>query len=65
MLSIKLVCSDYGFECDFIAEGDSGPTIVQKLRTHYDEEHGIDYDTEFLLQMVINKGYSRKILTQG
>ena len=65
MMTIRLACRDYGFECDFVAEGEGGPKLVQQLRTHFDSEHGIDYDTEFLLQMVINKGHSRESLTKA
>ena len=64
-MTIKLACKDYGFECDFSAEGDGGSKLVEQLRSHFDEEHGIDYDSEFLIQMVINKGHSRESIAKA
>ena len=57
MASLK--CEDYGFECDFIAEGEI-EEVIENFRKHTEEEHGIDYSSEFLIQMVINKGHSRE-----
>ena len=64
-MTIRLACKDYGFECDFVAEGEGGQKLVDQLRSHFDEEHGIDYDSEFLIQMVINKGFSRESITKA
>jgi len=44
----------------FSIEGEKKLSTLEKLRDHIDEEHGIEYSTEFLIQMVINKGYTRE-----
>lgn len=59
-MDIKLECSEYGFECDFILEGAKTTTTLEKLRTHFEEEHGIEYSSEFVIQMVVNKGHPRE-----
>jgi predicted small metal-binding protein len=63
-LSIKLVCKDYGFECNYSAEGEKGSSVIEKLRKHFEDVHGIDYSSEFLIQMIINKGHSRGSITK-
>ncbi len=32
--------------------------LIKKLRDHFEEEHGIDYTTEAVTQMITNRGYS-------
>ena len=64
-MTIKLSCKDYGFECDYAAEGESGSKLVEQLRSHFEDEHGIDYSPEFLIQMVVNKGHSRASITKA
>lgn len=59
-MTIKLACRDYGFECDFILEGEKSLSLIQKLREHFDQEHGIDYSTDAVIQMIVNRGYSRE-----
>lgn len=59
-MTINLACKDYGFECEFFVKGESGSQLIEQLRSHFDDEHGINYSAEFLIQMVINKGHSRK-----
>jgi predicted small metal-binding protein len=59
-MSFKLECRDYGFECEFAVQGEKKLSTLEKLREHFEAEHGIDYSSEFLIQMVINKGYSRE-----
>ena len=51
---VKLTCSDYGFDCDFEADGDIESTIAQ-FGHHSYEEHGIDYSKEALMQFVLRK----------
>ena len=58
-MTIKLDCKDYGFECGFQLEGQGLP-LIEKLKGHFEEEHGIDYSTEAVIQMIANKGYSRE-----
>ena len=50
----KLKCMDYGFECDFIAEGEI-EDVIENFRTHTDEEHGIEYSKETLMQFLLRK----------
>ncbi len=64
-MTIKLSCKDYGFECEYTAEGESGSKLIEQLRSHFDAEHGIEYSSEFLIQMVINKGHSRQSITKA
>ena len=50
----KLKCSDYCFECDFIAQGDIEQVIIE-FGEHTDVEHGIDYSKQALMQFVLRK----------
>ena len=51
----KLVCSDYGFECDFVAEEDQIEDVIEIFRVHTSEEHGIEYQKEVLQQFILRK----------
>ena len=57
-MTLKLRCEDYGFECDFVLEGAKSQSLLEQLRNHFEEEHGIDYTTEAITQMIMNRGYS-------
>lgn len=51
----KLRCADYGFECDFVTEGNL-ETVVSEFGNHCDKEHGIEYTKEVLIyQFIIQK----------
>ena len=50
----KLKCMDYGFECNFVAEGEM-EQVIEDFRTHTDEEHGIDYSKEAIMQFLLRK----------
>ncbi len=50
----KLKCIDYGFECDFVVEGEI-EEVIEKFRVHTDDEHGIDYSKEALMQFLLRK----------
>ena len=50
----KLRCNDYGFECDFVAEGKI-EQIIDEFGKHTEEEHGIDYPREALMQFILRK----------
>ncbi|EIJ65213.1 hypothetical protein BD31_I0529 [Candidatus Nitrosopumilus salaria BD31] len=50
----KLKCNDYGFECDFVAEGEM-ESVIEDFRNHTDEEHGIDYSKEAIMQFLLRK----------
>jgi len=51
---IKLRCNDYGFECDFVAEGEIAQ-VIEDFGKHTDEEHGIDYSKDALMQIILRK----------
>ncbi len=57
-MTLKLRCEDYGFECDFILDEEKSIEQLEKLRNHFEEEHGIDYTIEAVTQMITNKGHS-------
>ena len=50
----KLKCSDYGFECDFVSEGEI-EQVIDEFRNHTEEEHGIDYSKEAVMQFLLRK----------
>jgi predicted small metal-binding protein len=47
----QLKCSNYGFECDFIAKGES-EQVIEEFRKHTLKEHGIDYSKEAVMQFI-------------
>jgi len=53
----KLKCVDYGFECDFVSEGEI-ESVLEEFGQHTDEEHGIDYSKEALMQIILRKTMS-------
>jgi len=50
----KLRCADYGFECDFESEGET-QKIIEEFGRHTEEEHGIEYSAEVLMQFILRK----------
>ena len=52
----KLICRDYGFDCDFVAEGEDTVKVIEEYGKHSDEEHGIEYSKESLMQFILRKG---------
>jgi len=50
----NLKCKDYGFECDYVAEGEM-ESVIMKFRDHTEEEHGIDYSKEAIMQFLLRK----------
>jgi predicted small metal-binding protein len=50
----RLRCSDYGYECDFISEGEMDD-VIQEFGKHTEEEHGIDYSKEALMQFILRQ----------
>jgi len=50
----KLRCSDYGFECDYVSEGEM-EDVIEEFGKHTDEEHGIDYSKEALMQFILRQ----------
>jgi len=51
----KMICKDYGFECDYIAEGTDISQVLQEFGKHTLEEHGIEYSKEALMQFILRK----------
>ncbi len=51
----RLRCQDYGFECDFVAEGTNVSEVLERFGKHTLEAHGIDYSKEALIQFIIRK----------
>ena len=52
----KLVCADYGYDCEFIVEGESDQ-VAEKFRIHTEEAHGIDYSKETLTKFMLDNNY--------
>ena len=42
---IQAVCRDYGFDCDFTADGDI-ETVIDQFMKHVADKHGIEYQRE-------------------
>ncbi len=57
-MNLKLRCGDYGFECEFVLDEEKTIGLIEKLRTHFEEEHGIDYTKEVVTQMITNRGHT-------
>ena len=57
-MTLKLRCEDYGFECNFVLDEEKTVGLIEKLRDHFEEEHGIDYTVEAITQMITNRGHS-------
>ncbi|QLH06097.1 DUF1059 domain-containing protein [Nitrosopumilus ureiphilus] len=51
---VKLACADYGFECDFVTEGEM-EQVLHEFGQHTENEHGIDYSKEALMQFILRK----------
>ncbi len=54
--AMKLVCRDYGFDCDFIADGKDVSIVLEEFGKHTLDEHGIEYSKEALMQFILRKG---------
>jgi predicted small metal-binding protein len=52
----RLRCSDYGFECDFVAEATDVAKVIEDYGKHSAEEHGIEYSKESLMQFILRQG---------
>ena len=50
----KIMCRDYGFECDFVAEGET-EKVIEDFRNHSENELGRDYTGEAVKQILIRK----------
>tara|TARA_B100000700_G_scaffold313625_1_gene398926 strand:+ start:403 stop:567 length:165 start_codon:yes stop_codon:yes gene_type:complete len=50
----KITCRDYGFECDYVVEGEV-EYVIDEYRKHSLEEHGIEYSPEALTQVILRQ----------
>ena len=50
----KIMCRDYGFDCDFVADGEN-EKVIEDFRTHMEEVHGIDYSVEAVKHFLARK----------
>ena len=50
----RLACQDYGFECDFVAEGEEDK-VIEEFRAHMEEIHGIDYSVEAVKHFITRR----------
>ena len=50
----KLRCKDYGYECNFVAEGEI-EKVIEDFGQHTEGEHGIDYSKEVLMGFILRK----------
>ena len=64
LLMVRLSCHDYGFECEFVAEGDDIAKVIVEYSKHSAEEHGIEYSKEALMQFILRKGWKAKFITK-
>jgi len=50
----KLICNNYGFECDFVSEGEI-EKVIDEFKDHTENEHGIDYSKEALMHFILRQ----------
>ncbi|MGI0089587.1 MAG: DUF1059 domain-containing protein [Nitrosopumilaceae archaeon] len=50
-MTYQVICRDYGHECDFKIRMESESELVEKVKKHMDQEHGIDLPREQIIQM--------------
>ncbi len=50
----KLICREYGFDCDYVVEGEEDE-VIAKFRDHMEMVHGIEYAYEAIQQFVLRK----------
>ena len=55
IIMAKFTCRDYGFECDFVVEGDDIAKVIEEYGKHSSDEHGIEYSKEALMQFILRK----------
>ncbi len=57
-MTLKLRCEDYGFECKYVLDEEKTLEMIERFRNHFEEEHGIEYTVEAVIQMITNRGHS-------
>ncbi len=53
----KLVCKDYGFECNFETKNDVTKKVIDEFRKHTLQKHYIDYSKKDLSKFILRKNY--------
>ena len=51
----KLDCKNYGFDCNFISNGEEVGKVIKEFRKHTIHEHYIDYPEGVLMKFIMNK----------
>jgi predicted small metal-binding protein len=51
---VSLRCQDYGYQCEYVAEGDIDK-VVDEYKEHMDNVYGIEYSRENVLLFVKRK----------
>ena len=54
-IKTKLVCKNYGFDCDFITKGEEVEKIIEEFRDHTFQEHYIDYPEGVVMKFITSK----------
>ena len=54
-IKTKLVCKNYGFDCDFITKGEEVEKIIGEFRDHTFQEHYIDYPEGVVMKFITSK----------
>jgi len=44
----KLTCRDYGFECDFTAQGEDKTKVIEEFKDHCFKVHAVEYSKDVL-----------------
>ena len=55
---VKILCHDYGFDCDFVLD-DEIDEVVKKYNEHGEEIHGIEYVKQDLEQRFLELSTSQ------
>ena len=50
---MQLRCRDHGFTCNFEVEGDDVSMIIERFGNHVSLEHGIKFEKETLMQLML------------
>jgi len=53
---VKILCSNYGFDCEFESNGNNS-MVIEKYQKHSTDEHGIEYSVEVLEQVLMRNNY--------
>jgi len=53
---VNLRCNDYGYECEYVSEGEIDE-VVENYREHMNNEHGIDYSKESIMEFIKRKSH--------